>query len=1098
MKITELLIERFGVWDDYRVPVNEDGLTIIYGENETGKSTLLNFIRALFYGQDLPQRRDGAEGRVRFSWKDRSYELHRSWRTESPLDGERFQGEIKNGPGRLILHGIETEDSAEAQLNDLLFGISPELFERAFLLNQKDMQELAALDRQAVGDRIFNVALGPEAQRLLFALNAMDAERMRLLGRPDIELTLQDDVSPVDDDHPTVEQPGGVGLLPRLLKRRAEIDEQLEATREQREHHAERLRQKQSISQDIQQLKAREQQIQQNLGGYQFLERVYTPWRNVREYRQELAALNHVAEFPKDGVLQMQELDQEIESNRKCRELLQSEQDQTTRQLASLDFDAELEIHAATMQSWIDQRDWLLELQNKAHDAEAESISLLDEFQARQEKLFRGGTQSNWEEIDTSPTAYEEFLSLATDYRSALSRRSRIRRQRKNKEDELHTLEQEFVKKCDLLQGRSIHSAIDETRQTLVELEELGQYRMREQEQEQHLKNLKVEIEQLEQRTILPRWVQGVLTFFAISGIVLMIVGLITGVRTNAIAGAIYGLLGISCGGLTWYLKSHFDIDISARVGELREEYRDTEIALRELRHLVTRLLAKVPPSVQADLKRDSARWHSNQPANVRSRPGLQSAAPIMDSEAVRNVLHQLTQLQQLSGEATQVEQLRENCSELRRKHRKTQRKLSDVRQAWCERLRELGMQETVRIGDAFGEWQRLAEVRESYQQYVEAHTRAEEYRDIIHGAGRRIIRVAQKMDDNIPDDADGLQILGEWECKLENYSRSQTDRLRLKQDQEKRQREIADYDELLLDLESRQRALFVQAGAGNRSEFELRVEQHQRRQELVQLLEMAELELSEVAETEPELAIMEEDMEAFDDEHNSTAIAEQRLELETLQELLGEQREQLGGVVQEMNSIEKDQRSSELRLQRAELTTQIQTAVKNWAAWQQASHALSQIRNRMERTNQPATLQSASRLLNPLTKGRYCSVWAPLGERQLRVDNHEGRPCRIEELSGATREQLFLAVRLALVNELRRNRVELPLLLDDVLVSFDQSRTESAVETLMDLAGSGQQVLFFTCHLHLAQMFQHKGIEPIWLPGVQEQLHRLEERRSA
>ncbi len=33
-------------------------------------------------------------------------------------------------------------------------------------------------------------------------------------------------------------------------------------------------------------------------------------------------------------------------------------------------------------------------------------------------------------------------------------------------------------------------------------------------------------------------------------------------------------------------------------------------------------------------------------------------------------------------------------------------------------------------------------------------------------------------------------------------------------------------------------------------------------------------------------------------------------------------------------------------------------------------------------------------------------------------------------------------------------------------------------------MASEGQQVLFFTCHEHIAHLFQRKKVEPLWLPG--------------
>ena len=115
---------------------------------------------------------------------------------------------------------------------------------------------------------------------------------------------------------------------------------------------------------------------------------------------------------------------------------------------------------------------------------------------------------------------------------------------------------------------------------------------------------------------------------------------------------------------------------------------------------------------------------------------------------------------------------------------------------------------------------------------------------------------------------------------------------------------------------------------------------------------------------------------------------------------------------------------------------------------------------------------------------GKYRNVWTPLGERQLRIDDDQNRTLRVEQLSRGTREQLFLAIRLALVEELARQGTRLPMVLDDVLVNFDQERSEAATEVLRDFAQKGYQVLLFTCHRHLAERAETQGLQPIWLPG--------------
>ncbi|MCA9015279.1 MAG: DUF4332 domain-containing protein, partial [Planctomycetaceae bacterium] len=120
---------------------------------------------------------------------------------------------------------------------------------------------------------------------------------------------------------------------------------------------------------------------------------------------------------------------------------------------------------------------------------------------------------------------------------------------------------------------------------------------------------------------------------------------------------------------------------------------------------------------------------------------------------------------------------------------------------------------------------------------------------------------------------------------------------------------------------------------------------------------------------------------------------------------------------------------------------------------------------------------------LRQLTNGKYRNIWTPLGERFPKIDDDHGHTLTVSELSSGTREQLFLAIRLAMVERFRNQGVELPIILDDVLVNFDQKRTKAAIETLNAVASKGQQILFFTCHLHLTHLFEEHGNTPVWLP---------------
>jgi hypothetical protein len=149
---------------------------------------------------------------------------------------------------------------------------------------------------------------------------------------------------------------------------------------------------------------------------------------------------------------------------------------------------------------------------------------------------------------------------------------------------------------------------------------------------------------------------------------------------------------------------------------------------------------------------------------------------------------------------------------------------------------------------------------------------------------------------------------------------------------------------------------------------------------------------------------------------------------------------------------------------------------------------------------NISGTLRMASSYLHRMTSGRYHKIWAPLGEDFLCIDDEYNRTFRVEQLSGGTREQLFLAIRFALAREFADRGIELPMVMDDLFVNFDEERTDAALDCLLELARSGQQILFFTCHQHLAERFASRDVETLWLPGhrIGTDLNRPEEEQAA
>ena len=91
-----------------------------------------------------------------------------------------------------------------------------------------------------------------------------------------------------------------------------------------------------------------------------------------------------------------------------------------------------------------------------------------------------------------------------------------------------------------------------------------------------------------------------------------------------------------------------------------------------------------------------------------------------------------------------------------------------------------------------------------------------------------------------------------------------------------------------------------------------------------------------------------------------------------------------------------------------------------------------------------------------------------------------DGEQVPVAGLSEGTRDQLFLALRLALLE--RHTSEPLPFIGDDLLSSFDESRT-LAMLRLLAAAGQQRQIILFTHHRHvidLARSVSEQSIEVI------------------
>jgi uncharacterized protein YhaN len=136
----------------------------------------------------------------------------------------------------------------------------------------------------------------------------------------------------------------------------------------------------------------------------------------------------------------------------------------------------------------------------------------------------------------------------------------------------------------------------------------------------------------------------------------------------------------------------------------------------------------------------------------------------------------------------------------------------------------------------------------------------------------------------------------------------------------------------------------------------------------------------------------------------------------------------------------------------------------------------------RFRRQQEGPLLRRASAHFAALTNGRYARLATDTDEQGrvlLLACRPDGAECRAEALSEGTRDQLYLALRVAAIEDHAERAEPLPFIADDLLVNFDDARAGAAL-ALLATFGRGTQTILFTHHEHIAAMAEARAASGI------------------
>ena len=199
-------------------------------------------------------------------------------------------------------------------------------------------------------------------------------------------------------------------------------------------------------------------------------------------------------------------------------------------------------------------------------------------------------------------------------------------------------------------------------------------------------------------------------------------------------------------------------------------------------------------------------------------------------------------------------------------------------------------------------------------------------------------------------------------------------------------------------------------------------------------------------------------------------ALDEIEAELGELERDSSREDQAIGSYEAGLDKMRVDSGAAEASARAQEALARVRFNVERYARAKVASVLLAREIERYREENQGPMLSKASQLFARLTLGGFTGVRAGYNDKDkpaLRCVREGNVEVDVEGLSEGTRDQLYLSLRLASLLRYADLAEPMPLVVDDILIQFDDERSHAALQIIAELS-TRMQVLFFTHHARL------------------------------
>ncbi len=282
----------------------------------------------------------------------------------------------------------------------------------------------------------------------------------------------------------------------------------------------------------------------------------------------------------------------------------------------------------------------------------------------------------------------------------------------------------------------------------------------------------------------------------------------------------------------------------------------------------------------------------------------------------------------------------------------------------------------------------------------------------------------------------------------------------------------IQDAEKTLQSLDKQMAGLLATARCDKAADLAAAISRSTEYQRLQKKVSEAETTLAKVAEGVPVKEIRQQAEEVSVDELPGLIVSLKRQIAEELYPRIKDVLEVIGEENRELRLMDGRGRAAEAAEKMEQVAARTRRLVDQYVLIKVAAMVLKDEIERYRKEHQDPVLRVASKYFADLTINSFAGLRTDVddkGEPILVGLRRDDTRVSVAGMSSGTRDQLYLALRLATLESRLQHSEPMPFIVDDILINFDDDRSRATLNVLAGLARRNQ-VILFTHHGQVAE----------------------------